>query len=553
MQRTYFLSITSLIALVGLSVWQTDVWHSELADHPDEAAHFITGVMVHDYLANGLGSAPVQFALDYYVHYPKIAIGHWPPAFYAIEGALFLVTGPSIKAAIALVIGCLLGNTLLVYHTLRNRYDNLTAFWCAAMPLALPVVRRTGTMLLTDTVVTLFSLLAILAFAAYLKSGRLRDMLVFSFWAVAAILTKGTGLALVLFVPLAILLAGRFSILRSWQLWACSALIGLLTLPFYILQLGPMINVGGGSHLSHGYMLKNMTALPTEFVFVLGAAAAAMFVAGAVLTLVPRNGKGADDNQTDRVRVAKIAAANVFSVILFLAVTPIELEPRYLVAVVPSAFLVIAELFSWIRNRAVVWQVAFALAAALAIIIPHANSHGGHMSSRRITGYQAAIQNLPRSGDSTVILVSSLPDGEGAIVAACRLRDPAVHDYALRASKILATDSWSGANYQLIVTHDNLKQKLRDLCVHHVVVDDFLTYPGRVVGQHHSLLKEVIAASPQDFAKEEVVPVVVAGKPTVDMISVYEFVPTRGQQPGAAMQKELAKIARKASGRRETD
>ena len=38
--------------------------------------------MVHDYLERGLPGDPRAFAEQYYIHYPKVGIGQWPPVYY---------------------------------------------------------------------------------------------------------------------------------------------------------------------------------------------------------------------------------------------------------------------------------------------------------------------------------------------------------------------------------------------------------------------------------------------------------------------------------------
>ena len=71
---------------------------SEFGAHPDEAAHYVTGLFVRDslvmtgkYVAGGFQGSPVkvgkEFADTYYAHYPKIGLGVWPPFFYLVQSA----------------------------------------------------------------------------------------------------------------------------------------------------------------------------------------------------------------------------------------------------------------------------------------------------------------------------------------------------------------------------------------------------------------------------------------------------------------------------------
>src|ERR1700680_1452483 len=55
--------------------------------YPDEPAHYVTGLMVRDYILHAVGRPPMRFAENYYLHYPAVAFGHWPPVFYVIQAA----------------------------------------------------------------------------------------------------------------------------------------------------------------------------------------------------------------------------------------------------------------------------------------------------------------------------------------------------------------------------------------------------------------------------------------------------------------------------------
>ena len=55
-----------------------EAYQSEFGAHPDEAAHYVTGLMIRDYIADGIPQHPMRFAETYYDHYPKVALGNWP-------------------------------------------------------------------------------------------------------------------------------------------------------------------------------------------------------------------------------------------------------------------------------------------------------------------------------------------------------------------------------------------------------------------------------------------------------------------------------------------
>ena len=63
---------------------------AEFTGHPDEPAQFISGLMAYDYLATLPPDNPIAWAGQYYLHYPEVAIGHWPPGYHAMEAVWWL-------------------------------------------------------------------------------------------------------------------------------------------------------------------------------------------------------------------------------------------------------------------------------------------------------------------------------------------------------------------------------------------------------------------------------------------------------------------------------
>ena len=56
------LAAVALILVVQCWVsWRSGSFDADLTHHPDEPAHFITGLMVHDYLTSALGQNPLAF------------------------------------------------------------------------------------------------------------------------------------------------------------------------------------------------------------------------------------------------------------------------------------------------------------------------------------------------------------------------------------------------------------------------------------------------------------------------------------------------------------
>jgi hypothetical protein len=41
-----------------------------------------SALMIRDYLVSGFHRAPLRYAENDYVHYPKVGLGKWPPFFH---------------------------------------------------------------------------------------------------------------------------------------------------------------------------------------------------------------------------------------------------------------------------------------------------------------------------------------------------------------------------------------------------------------------------------------------------------------------------------------
>src|SRR5580698_3052623 len=85
---------------------RSGAYTSDFAADPDEAPHVVSGLLIRDYPEGHLFENPLRYAENYYVHFPKVAIGHWPPMFHAVEGLWMLVFGRN-KTSLFFCLACL--------------------------------------------------------------------------------------------------------------------------------------------------------------------------------------------------------------------------------------------------------------------------------------------------------------------------------------------------------------------------------------------------------------------------------------------------------------
>ena len=244
--RPWAISMIVLVLAFDLAFawqWSLGAYRSEFGGHPDEPAHVVTGLFVRDalietwhYAAGGFHGSPLrlgkEFADRYYTHYPKIGLGVWPPFFYLVQSAWTLTFGASRTALFFLL--CTLAAMLAwqLFGVLRKEFGLGLAAFGAAVLLSLPLVRSYYGMIMAETLSALLMFGAIVFFGRFLDQGKRADAIWFGVFAALAILTKGTGLALALAAPLAVLFTRRWSVLKRPVLWLATLIVLVVAGPW---------------------------------------------------------------------------------------------------------------------------------------------------------------------------------------------------------------------------------------------------------------------------------------------------------------------------------
>ncbi len=98
-----------IVSLVAISIFLANISHSGLW-HPDAPSHALNGVFYKDMIEEGGFLHPKSYAERYYVQYPSLTVGMYPPVFYTIEAVFFKVFGVSpLVARLAVLFFTLLG------------------------------------------------------------------------------------------------------------------------------------------------------------------------------------------------------------------------------------------------------------------------------------------------------------------------------------------------------------------------------------------------------------------------------------------------------------
>ena len=496
--------VTAIVFVVALDLaffWQRvgGAWRSEFGGHPDEGGHYVTGLFVRDaavmaahYAAGGFRGSPIQvgkdFADTYYAHYPKVGLGVWPPFFYLVQSAWTLPFSPSRSSILLLMCALAAVVAAQLFRVLREEFGIAPAAFGAALLLSLPLVREYYSMVMAETLSTALMFGAVLAFGDFLDREKRGDALWFGVLSALAILTKGTGLALALAVPLALLFTRRFQVLRRPAFWAAVAIIVLFAGPW----TWATRNLGKGGWLQPNPSLSfTMEALP-YYVKKLGLALClvpVVFLAIGVWVKArgssPQQGRWA------------AAGALIVAVVIFQSIAPVGLEARHLIPALPAAVMFIVAGLDWQPrgktarepNRRFPLALPFPWLIAALMLALAAN---WPFVGKRFSGFAPLADAMLReAAPADVTLVSSDARGEGMFISEVAMHEPRPGHMILRASKALAKSSWSGSGYApLFKDDDEVLAFLMSGKIQYLAIDDAVPEDKR--REHQDQLQRVV-------------------------------------------------------------
>src|SRR5271165_2669525 len=173
--------------------WKVGAFAVEFGSNADESAHYITGLMIRDYIVSvmsGHFTSPIAYAENYYVHYPKVSIGIWPPLFHLTEAFWGLIFSPariSILFLMALITASI-GTS--IYLLLRRQYPIAWAFAGGALFVISPLIQTSTQAVMADGLVALLDFWAMIFLIRYLEQERNRDAMLFGVFVGLSMATK---------------------------------------------------------------------------------------------------------------------------------------------------------------------------------------------------------------------------------------------------------------------------------------------------------------------------------------------------------------------------
>jgi 4-amino-4-deoxy-L-arabinose transferase-like glycosyltransferase len=390
----------------------------------DAATFALNGELIRDYFASGFAQSPMTFAQEWFMRYPALTIGFYPPIFPAAEAIVFALFGFSHPAAQATVAAFSAVAAYGAYLTARPALPPLAAAAAALLIFATPDVLLWSRQVMMELPALAFLLLAAAAFLRYQSVGGTRRLLLAVLLVLCAVYTKQTEIFAAPAFIAALLIKDGLSALRNRSCWLAAALgaIGLLPLvAFSLVFASQLIDTAAGqaAHLSFAAFTTYARALPEIVGWPSLIGALGYFVLLAVRGL-PRGA----ERQLVTLMIAWFVADYLF------ISTTAHFEPRYgLALAVPPAILSVL-LVTRLAGRRLGSSAALAAGATLfgVMIATH------HVN--RMSGYDAvAAFVLDHSAQDDVVLFHG--NESKNFVFSVRMRSPSPKIYIARAEKFL--------------------------------------------------------------------------------------------------------------------
>jgi len=481
-----------LAVAVGLQA-AGGAFSSEMGHYPDEAAHYITGLMVRDYAAAGFPGNPVTFAERFYTRFPKVAFGVWPPLFHAILGAWLLPTPDGRIGALLLMALVMATAGYLLYRCVRQVAGRISGISIGLLLVVLPISQVVTSSVMADSLVMLMELATAALLARWLRTGSNRDAYGVGVAAGLACLTKGNGMAVILAVPLAIAFTRRFDLLRKAGIYVAALIAAVLAFGWELHALAldrkissfndySLAGVGAAVEFSFQFLYDN-----------LGWALCALIALGVVVAV------GSIRRRVGAWNLWASMGAVALSVFVFHILIPHSMDGRYLLAgiapllgfVVPGAGKIADT--PPLAKIAARWRVPLVLTCALAIFFGFSFRvpRMPHFGFREAAAW---LEHHPLAGGRYLVVSDS--DGEGAFITEVasrsdrRLPTPLV----MRSSKLLFVSDWNLSGYKLVYdSPEKALAAIEQMGISYIVMD---STPGLSNLPHWEQVRQMLQRYP---------------------------------------------------------
>ncbi len=459
----FLIVVTALVASQGIN-------RGEFFFHTDEMYHAMNGVFVRDFVVDLPLHHPIQYAYEYYAKYPAVALPHWPPLFYILEGGAFLLLGISPWVSRLVVLGFALFAVYFWYRIAVPLGPRYRAFLSALMLSCLPYILIYERITMLEIPALAMCLGAIFFWRTFLETERRRDLWALAGFVVGGFLTSQTMIFVVFFVIADLLVERRFRLLKRIDVWLALLVSGAAILPWYLLTqrtervpLGTMVGRVSGYGFKHLAQSVTYTYYPIELYHKLGPLLLGVSCVGLIIAFIRRS-------RSDRFLLVWIFSAYACFVLIS------EKDPRHtMLWIPPLLYLALTALETLLVRRTFALVISSALALCLI-----ANA----LLSQRpmITGAAEAADYVLSLPESDLVYYQGVLHGD--FIFYVRKLDPQKSHFVAREKQVVVLGR---ERRPILHSTQEVQEFFQNWGIRYAVVEDADPFPG--FGPVRELLK----------------------------------------------------------------
>lgn len=442
----FFISIVT----IGLQIKAT-AYTAEFSD--DSASHYISGLMIHDFIRSGAFGSPVEYLKRFHSHYPLVGIGHWPPLYYLIEAMWMLLFSTGRSSLLVLSAFFTVLTAMATYAFATPRLGRPAGLFAAVAFVATSLVQKGTSYLMLDVPVTFFCFVSMIAYVGYLESGKARYSALFGVLAAAAMMVKGNAGALALLPLFVILFGRRWDLLSKWSFWLPLPIVGALVGPWYFVTY-KLAAPGFRYTFGINYFITATADNGHILLGVLGPLGLIAAIIG-LLAVIVRRGRANPSGS------ALVATAALFaSVWTFQSVVPAAIQDRYLAPALPPV-LMLAAWGSWVvcdwavKRMPTEWTMrrraplvnGLGVAALALSCLPGAATIERKPHLGLIAAAAEVWAHRPEANPAVLVVAKGLV--EASAIAELAMDDPHRPSlFVIRGSRLLGAGGYNNSDYE---------------------------------------------------------------------------------------------------------
>jgi 4-amino-4-deoxy-L-arabinose transferase-like glycosyltransferase len=508
------------VALAAMSLLVGLLWvDSSGPQWPDGPRYANGGAMIHDWLLSGEWTHPYDYATRDYLKYPGFSIPYHPPAYPAMLGTWFLITGISYESArcfIALWLAVAAISFFLIQRELG--FSRLVAAVASAALIFTPEVVRWSRCTMSEIPAMGLMLAATWLFLLWLRRERRGFLIAALVLAAGAFFSKITSVGMM--ASWFLLLASRSDRKR---LLSPTILIGgvvLLTImavwvkfvmaPFSTHEMSDQLNTRVPK-----LSWENLSYYPSLLPQMLGWPAFLMSMTGLAMTLCWY--------RASRAHFWLFWVLGYFIFQLGLAMN----EQRYFTFAMPG-LIGLAAAMADMMPRSVWSRAELALVANVAI---GANILSFTSVSHGIVGYETVARTMAALEEPGNVLLASWADQD--FIFRYRAQSPVIDRRMLRSDRVLAirVSDYAGiAPKSLASTAEDVVEKIRQGRIRYVITCA-ASNPTEDRPADLALADQAMRQRPRDFELVETFPFTIEwtpGQPRATQVFIWRY---RGELP----------------------